>query len=361
MISQLELVNIDERLKEIWDNEQGLNRIRAAFFTLIIYTSQEHALAYQKLMQSVILKFPCRVIWIKEEKKGEPYLKTNVRSEAVASNVFCEIIELEGCGSFMERIPFIVLPYIISDLPLYLLWTEEPEVDNKVFSFFAPLARKIILDPTMIENYPKYFKGALEFIKTYPNKVSDLAWNSLKSWRQLLVSLFDTEESINSFQNCDEITISYCANPKSKNKIAILYFQMWMATLLDAQFQSMKKDQHEWQFKYSGKMKEITITCLPFPGADYQTLPPILPPNSLMSLEIEGCTDHGHYIFKRNQNTRQVFFQFSDKNCCELPHCQYLSGMTEGQEIIEEFFFQTENTNYRKILEKVEQISWPPV
>jgi len=121
MTEEIELVDIEGELKRLTDEELGKKRTRACFFNLIIYAQKnERQPYYSSLIDGVLAKFPCRVFFITSEVGQRDYLRTHVTTKTLAEGIFCEVIHIDFSGSLGERVPFILLPHIIPDLPLYL-------------------------------------------------------------------------------------------------------------------------------------------------------------------------------------------------------------------------------------------------
>src|SRR5262249_6423514 len=151
MQNQIQIADLNEELTRLWDEEQGQKKIRASLFSLILYVQKSEKTAfYQSLNKSVVSKFPSRVILIINETNAkENYLRTTVFSETIGEQelkIFCEIIQIEVSGKLIERVPFLILPHILPDLPVYLLWTQDPSLENAVLPHLEPLANRIIFD-----------------------------------------------------------------------------------------------------------------------------------------------------------------------------------------------------------------------
>src|SRR5690625_570048 len=159
--NQIQLTDINEELNRLWDAEQGENKTRASLFTLVLYVQKDERLSFsEELIQSVVSKLPCRVILIvSDETAGKGYLRTSVNSETVGEGdlqIFCEIIRIEVAGSLHRRVPFIIIPQILPDLPVYLLWTQNPATENAILPYLEPIADRIIFDPESTDNLQSY-------------------------------------------------------------------------------------------------------------------------------------------------------------------------------------------------------------
>lgn len=353
--TSLHLIDIEAKLQELWNEGLGKDRIRACLFNLLIYSKKGGKnLLYEKLIQSVISKFPCRVIWIKENLQEEK-LDTSVKGAALSTSIFCEIIEIEFGLSYKERVSSLVLPHIVPDLPFYLLWTEDSSEKDIIFSALAPIATKIIFDTSYIDNLQNFYLNTLQLSKKFPGTISDLNWSYIKGWRHLFAAVFNTNDSLIPLMNSKIIRISYheaIVSEIKHNEIRAAYFQGWLSSCFQWRFLNLEKEGSVFRITYRHPTHDVTVLLFPKKGDECG----FLPPGAILSCDIES--EERHYSFKREVNSRQIFFQYSDATLCELPQCYYLPGISEGQEILEEIFYKSEETHYRNTLEIVSQIPW---
>jgi hypothetical protein len=97
-------------------------------------------------------------------------------------NVCGEVIELRLRGSRAEAPASIVLPLLISDLPVFCRWRGEPPFGEPQWQQLVDLADRVIVDSS---EWPELDYGALRgaFERA---AVSDIAWARLEPWRVAL-------------------------------------------------------------------------------------------------------------------------------------------------------------------------------
>lgn len=358
-----QLCDLNCELGRLWDKEQGEQKIRASLFNLVIYVQNSTRIIYfEQLIKSVIAKFPCRVIFIiGGENPNAAYLRTSVTSETLGSEklkIYCEIIRIEVSGHFQERVPFIILPQILPDLPVYLLWAEDPLKESLILPHLEPLAQRIIFDAESTSDLQSYSKGVLSMIDRFHCAVGDLNWSAISGWRKIFVQLFNSPQTLLFLAQSSTIRIQYNQLARSNKtayhqhvEIEAAYFQAWLASRLNWKFQNIEFSEGSIQLAYQRPSSEITLFLTPEEA-------PNLPPGTITSIEIENQKTDAHYIFKRHPQNRQVFIQYSDNNTCELPRCVSLSGSAEGQEILEEIFYPAVGKFYQQMLETLSHIPW---
>lgn len=350
----IQLININEELSHLWESGQGAKRTRASLFNFILYVQKTERLPfYESLIKSVVSKFPCRVMMIvsEEEKK---YLRTSVNSEIISEGelqIYCELIRIEVGGALAERVPFILIPHILPDLPVYLLWTQDPATENTILPHLEPLADRIIFDPESTHDLQLYAKSVLSLQQRFHCAIGDLNWSALSGWRQLFRQVFDSFDPFLDLVQSKVMRIRYNKTPNRNTEIEAAYLQAWIASRLNWQFQRVEITEGSSRVSYHTPTHEVAILLIPEEVSE-------LSPGTLLGIEIECEKNNAHYVFKRHPKTRQVFVQFSNKERCNLPTCSYLSGVSEGREIIEEIFYPSTGPHYREMLEILTAASW---
>ena len=359
-IGLIELADIAEELNRLWNSEQGQKKIRASLFSLILYVQKSELTgSYQSLIKSVVSKFPCRVIMILNETNlSKQYLRTSVSSETIGTadlQIFCEIIQIEVAGRLIERVPFIVLPHILPDLPVYLLWTQDPSTESTVLPHLEHLAHRIIFDSKSTEDLQSYCQTLLSLMQhLHCDNIGDLNWSALSGWRNIFTQVFYSQDSLLSLAQSTLIRIYY-NNCQTKyqmhTEIQAAYLQAWFASRLNWKFESIEISEGHIRLTYHRLLKEIVVLLVP-QDTDTQ------PPGSILFVEIESAKNKGQYIFKKHPQTQQVLIQYSEEDFCQLPYSAYLPGTTNGQAIVEEIFYPSGGEHYKDMLEVLALIPW---
>lgn len=275
-----------------------------------------------------------------------------MKAECISANIYCEIIEIDVAGSYLERVPYIILPHILPDLPLYLLWTEDPGEEKAIFPSLAKLAEKVILDTSFVKNLARFSETALSF----QNPFSDLNWIGIRGWRYFFSSIFDTKEALALLEKSKEIEITYNAplNFANRNQeIKAFYFQGWLASSLKWQFQKLQRGENKTTLSYLVNGDSVDVILTPFDLPEYGSLPS----GALLSCDIACYKNQAQFVIKRHLKASQLFFQYFDSEKCDLPLCHNLPGIAEGEEIIEEIFYHSQDKHYRNMLTLVSQIT----
>lgn len=310
---------IESELIQIWEALAKENKTRACLFNLIVFSSLSSRTDYfRNIVQTVVEKFPCRVLFISSDpESSHPYLKTAV-SVIFSGSIACDNIDIGVSGTDLERVPFLLLPHLVPDLPTYLLWGEDPSKKNSLFAPLSNLATRLIFDSEAADNLSHFAKTLLNL----KNKdIADLNWARTEGWRDLAVSLFETAslaqaKKVRITYNCRK-TLFFC-----HNKIQALYFSNWLCNRL------------HWKVK-----PEII-------AVEWENLGP----GNLIALDYE--TDDNHIVQCKRlfDELHQVRVEKSDLKKCDLPYQFVLGKSATGQSLAKEITRQGTSSHYLEVL-----------
>ncbi|MBS0624389.1 MAG: glucose-6-phosphate dehydrogenase assembly protein OpcA [Verrucomicrobia bacterium] len=355
----ISIPNINDELIRLWDQENGEDKIRASLFNLIVYVQDPARLKESEdLVKHVISKFPSRVIFLViNNKPEEESLNVQVSSQTIGEGdlkIFCEMIRIEANGSTVERVPFLIFPQILPDLPVYLLWTQDPSTDNVILPHLIPYATRIIFNAESTHNLHAFASSLLSLSHKFHCELGDLHWNALEGWRRVLMESFNTKERFLSLGRAHHIFISY-NKPESLShqqvEIQAAYLQAWLASQLNLNFETFELVEGNIRLSYRRPMHEVVVLLRP-------THEPALPAGAIVKVEISSVLNNGHHLFERHPQLRQVIEYFSDNTSCDLPNVASLQVLPPGQEIIQEIFYPQDKTHYLNALRVLSAISW---
>lgn len=328
---------ISFELKRIWDSLEGTNKMRASLFNLIFYTKTGPRESYiRTISEKVIEKFPSRMIFITENSDSpDSYLNTHVSvmsSKEEQSSIACDSIQINVAGSYTERIPFVILPHVLPDLPVYVIWAEDPCTPSPLFDQLQKLASRMIFDSESIENLATFASRLVSLEKEQTFDIADLNWARTESWRELLASAFYTSERLQMLNKATEIQIrynthrieTYCHTP-----IQSLYLNGWVATQMGWSLQSIKRNGDKWTLTYLREGGTVIVTLFP---EDHSSIKP----GAIVSVELKTA-NHDHFSFGCNLDIPYlVNMCFSTIKKCDVP-LKYIFGKEEsGKSLVKE-------------------------
>ncbi|MGK7908189.1 MAG: glucose-6-phosphate dehydrogenase assembly protein OpcA [Synechococcus sp.] len=209
---------IQAELSNIWTAKGDSVAARAATFNLIVYESPErHNLALPSTVEAIAAQNPCRVINLQSMPEGQG----NVLQAQVAaycpirqdkgSLVCCEYITLQASPEAFERTCSTVSSLLIADLPTYLWWQGDLDLQSRLFQLLVNTSHRIIVDSSTFV-YPEEDLQEVHQLAKGGNYVGDLNWRRLNSWQELTAQAFDPPERRDSLGEIDRVTIDYQAD-----------------------------------------------------------------------------------------------------------------------------------------------------
>jgi len=349
--------DIQDTLNKIWESLETTNVTRASLFNLIFYTQKNNRTAYvQKLAQKVIEKFPSRVIFIAVDKQSkEEFLKTEVSilsSSHGDFDVACDYIQIEASGASISRVPFVVLPHILPDLPIYLAWAEDPSQDDPLFDQLHTFASRLIFDSETTDNMPRFCTSILQHYKTEHTDIADLNWARLESWRDLLSMAFYSEENLDRMQHAKKITLTFNAQESQffcHTRIQSLYLQAWIACQLNWEFKAAQFEKEQMLFSYQSTYSPVEVILTPI-------MNPKLPPGLILTLDITTLDDH-MYCFSRDlEQIHRITLNSHDAKKCDIPATYILQKAESGHSLVKEVTHRGTSKHFLKVLNLLKNI-----
>ncbi|HLW46824.1 MAG TPA: glucose-6-phosphate dehydrogenase assembly protein OpcA [bacterium] len=133
--------------------------------------------------------------------------------------VCCEQISVTAAGRAIARVPALVLPLLVPDLPVYLWWPEDPPsagsgAEGTAADPAADLLRRLaegadalIVDSGTMRRPVAGLAAVSSLAGRLPGGVRDLTWGRLTPWRDLLVQCFDPAPMRQALERLERIRI----------------------------------------------------------------------------------------------------------------------------------------------------------
>lgn len=338
MADFVNLVNpgeIEPELIRIWEG-LAKEKMRACLFNLIVFNRLSERTDYiRNIVQKVSEKYPCRVLFISSDPSASvPYLKTAV-SVVGSGNIACDYIDIGVSGPNMEQVPFLLLPHIIPDLPVSLLWTDDPSQPHPLFTPLSKLASRIIFDSESANSLLAFSKAVLQLRQTTGVDTADLNWARIGGWRDLLASVVRSR-----FDQIEEVRITYNARPTEffcHLKVQSMYLLSWLSSRLKWSFEKAAKDLH---FTFAKQHGEI---C----SAEWAKLGP----GTIISVDLAMADGHLYQCSRIPAQYHHVSIQISSEQQCELPYHFVLGQTATGQSLVQEIITKGTSEHYLEMLQ----------
>ena len=122
---------------------------------------------------------------------------------------FCDVINFEVAGSYRERIPYVVLPHLLAQRPVYLLWGDDPLKKDPISIKLENRATRTIFDSESSENLVDFADMILSHQSKTSGDIADLNWARFSPWRNLFANAFNHEDKLHCIQDAKDIHILY--------------------------------------------------------------------------------------------------------------------------------------------------------
>jgi hypothetical protein len=192
----------DARIGEI---EDALGRLRAAVsesapsirtsvMTHIAWVPEEWLVPARRALAGMAERHPSRtVILVPEPDAPTNRIDATVSLECfrvpdVDRSVCSEVLELRLKGMRAHAPASIVLPLLISDLPVFLRWRGVPAWGSQALDQLLGVVDRLIVDSTEWQNLPADYAPLTEVFDRVA--ASDIAWARTSRWRRLLATLW---------------------------------------------------------------------------------------------------------------------------------------------------------------------------
>lgn len=356
MEKQIEIPNIELELQKIWRSQTVGNQLKASLFNLVIYSHEQRRTEYLKeVIQNFILKFPCRIIFINCKKDAEvESLKVSVTDRPLgdsANAISCDQIYIEVTPSLLHRVPYIILPHFIPDLPIYLLWGQDPIYEHEVLPSLEQYAVRLIYDSECNHNLKLFSLKILEKMHKSKLEFMDVSWGLIAGWRDALAVSYDSAEKLAALKDADDVDIVYNAVQIQQfyhTERQAIYFGIWLASQMDWRFVENRRTENEIKLFFHNGNHQLVMTLI----SDHQ---PDLPPGQLIYVEINSKNHHAVLKLQEN-NPGRIVVNMTTENECELPFIVTVSDPRRGTGVLKELFFQRPSYHYKEMLNYLSQI-----
>ncbi len=349
----IDVKQIESALTDLWEKHQGTNTIRASLFNLVIYVKKDLREEYlQKIAKTIIRKYPCRIIVITEfEQTGEEFLRTYVTDmiPSEKSSIFCDVINFEVAGSYRDRIPFVVLPHLLPERPVYLLWGDDPLKKDPISIKLENRATRTIFDSESAVNIVDF----AEMVLAHQNKVfcdiADLNWARCASWRNLFSNAFNTPSNFECVNDAKEIQIFYNTLETehfSHTKIQATYFQGWIATKLNWKLDTVLRTKDEISFNYISGKGNVVIHLSPGRNKN-------VAPGRILSANINSHQNETITFERDKDDINKIALHHCTSSTCDMPIFHLFGEEMGSRSIMQEIYSQGTDTSFLRVLELI--------
>jgi glucose-6-phosphate dehydrogenase assembly protein OpcA len=182
------------RLREASTEAGQAPRLRTSVMTHIAWVPERWVQAALTTLAGLSERHPSRTIVLlpqpddKEDRlRGEVDLRCFVRG-GQEKEVCSEVIVLRLCGARASAPASVVMPLLVSDLPVFLRWRGSPPFGSLELESLVDIADRLVVDSREWPDVRKAFQQLPAIFESIA--VSDIAWARTERWRRAVASLW---------------------------------------------------------------------------------------------------------------------------------------------------------------------------
>ncbi len=192
--------DLPEQLDALWDacmqEQRGSDVARALTANFIGVARAEHAERLLDVTAQLQHRSPCRAFLLLLDDT-QPHtmaeLTATTRRHGPLRDIVLEQIVLRLRTEDLARMPGLLRPLTLDDLPSHLLWALPWPADERRFDTLAGLAEHAIVDSQLFEDPAQELRIVKER-RDRGEQLSDLSWLRARPWRRALAEAFERFE-----------------------------------------------------------------------------------------------------------------------------------------------------------------------
>jgi glucose-6-phosphate dehydrogenase assembly protein OpcA len=333
----------------------AISKSKACLFNLIVYAQDSHHIEnFNEIINMIMKQLPCRIIFIQADvsTSTNSYLKVKTVSEPLKDNknVSFDKILIEAGGNELDKVSFIVLPYLIPDIPIYLLWGRDPLHEKTILPKLKHYATRLIFDSECTDNLRDLSQALLEQMNGLGIQILDLNWARTGGWREVIAKTFDSEERFNQLKNANTVKIKYnnISSPTFFHpETQAIYLQAWLASRLGWTFNKTEKNHETLSIYYQGS-QPVKMELIPEKREDF-------PSEDLLEIEVSDQNDYVCTITRKSEN--HVVVHSSNQVQCQIPFSLLLPTL-KGRTFIQDVFYHRISSHYAPMLQLISLAQW---
>lgn len=346
---KIQIPNIQQELQKKGSSGQTY------LFNLIVFSPGEtRTRELESILNRVTEKFPCRIIQIEKiNAKDANEIQVSVSKEEfgkVNSRIYSDLISIKVSESQLERVPFIIIPNIVADLPVYFISLDDPTLNTKTLEALEGICTRLIFDGQFAEHLQSFSERMIPFLKKLKIETMDITWGLLSGWKDVLTGVFDSEEKIEILRHAKKIRIGYCYE-KQKDFLSAIYLQGFIASEMGWELIAEEiQHGHQKALCYRYQNKDINVILEP----DHQHS---LKPGMITYFELTA-EDGTIYSMNAHKDSPKVILHITSPLTCEMPCTYSMPDVNRGFNFLKEIFYQNTSDHYRRMLEMIAKVDW---
>jgi glucose-6-phosphate dehydrogenase assembly protein OpcA len=173
--------------------DDGMPELRTSTMTHIVWCPPRWRPLARATLAGLLERHPARTIFLIPCPGSEAKIDTRVelkdfQLQGLSREVLSEVIELRLRGSAAHHPGSIVLPLLVSDLPVFCRWRGEPSWGSVPLAEIVGVTDRLVVDSSEWRDVPNSYGLLQELFDSVA--VSDIAFSRTLPWRRRLAELW---------------------------------------------------------------------------------------------------------------------------------------------------------------------------
>jgi len=182
---------------------EGMPELRTSTMTHLVWCPPAWRAKARATLAGLVERHPARTIFLipcagRIDRIEATVELKDFELEGVSREVVSEVIEIRLHGTPIHHPASIVLPLLVSDLPVFCRWRGEPPWDSNEFAEITGIADRLVVDSSEWTTTPAAYGTLARLFDRVA--VSDIAYSRTLPWRRRLAELWPEIGSIDKLR-----------------------------------------------------------------------------------------------------------------------------------------------------------------
>lgn len=235
------VIQIERELAQLWTQSSmagGQPLIRARTLNLVVCThAPEERDRIAGMLSALAQSHPSRSIIFCVDRDGPAGIDAEIATDChrISDHLLCyEQITLNVAGPASAHLTAIVEPLLVSHLPTYVWWMDDPPLSDDAFQDVLAIADRVILDSLQFAAPEPGLVALDTLIRRGIVVVNDLNWQRITPWREIVAQFFNGEAGLTHLAALDSVAI--CCGQGNRAQAFLLLG--WLVSRLGWQIQA---------------------------------------------------------------------------------------------------------------------------
>ena len=175
------------------EEDDGMPDLRTSTMTHIVWCPPAWRAKARATLAGLLERHPARTIFLIPCPGSEAKIDSRVelkdfQLQGVSREVLSEVIEIRLRGPAAQHPGSIVLPLLVSDLPVFCRWRGEPDWGSVALGEILGVTDRLVVDSSEWREVRKAYACLVDLFDTVA--VSDIAFSRTVPWRRRLANLW---------------------------------------------------------------------------------------------------------------------------------------------------------------------------